>query len=77
MTTRIDIQKEIGSKNVDHCVVSMQMEGVRKLYCTAVHMKDGVKADHYRSEMHELLDKQMDIEARLMQLTNELLSTSQ
>lgn len=70
--TRNDILQKLKDDTIRQVALEHQMTGVRKMYDASVLMGDNVGAERLRTDLHTLLDMQLDIVSTTMALTRAL-----
>lgn len=67
------IQQECKAASMKLAAVVMRIDATQKLFDSAAFMGLGQEADKFRQELHALLDERLDHNARVMQLTRQLM----
>lgn len=70
--TRSEMMRTLRDEQVKSLSMEHQYAGVRKLYDAAIAMNNSELSDTYRTQLHQLLDEQLDNASVVMNLTKKL-----
>ncbi len=67
------LQSEVRAESMKLTAVVMRLEAVNKLFDSAAFLGQGKEMDDLRLQIHALIDARLDHNARIMQLTREMM----
>lgn len=74
--TREQLLDRMRELQIQAIAVEHQRDGLRKLYDAAITMNNTKLAEGYRTQLHDLLDVQLDTASSLMQVMRSIIDTS-